>query len=142
MLQNVRKKIINSKIFLEPFPYLFVKNFLNKNDITEINRDLPSFKEIEGADILYQSTSKTKKTLLPNSSIYKDLVKKDSFKKINLLGLCLWKEIFIFTPVTRMIKNLKNMIYLFFQTLRLVFLTLDTILTTMNITNMLNGLKK
>ncbi len=85
MLQDVRKKIINSKIFLEPFPYLFVKNFLNKNDITEINRELPSFKEIEGADILYQSTSKTKKTLLPNSSIYKDLVKKDSFKKINHL---------------------------------------------------------
>ena len=63
-------------------------------------------------------------------------------KKINLLALCLWKEIFIFTPVTRTIKNLKNMIYLFFQTLRLVFLILVTILTTMSITNMLSGLKK
>ena len=85
MFKDAKKKIENSKIYLNPFPYLFLKNFLTQKDISKINKELPSFKEIDGADILYQSTSKTKKTLLPNSSIYKDLVKKKSFKKINFL---------------------------------------------------------
>jgi len=85
MYQEVKKKIENSKIYSKPFPYLFLKNFLTNKDILQINKDLPSFKEIDGNDILYQSTSRTKKTLLPNSSVYKKLIKKESFKKVNFL---------------------------------------------------------
>jgi hypothetical protein len=85
MFQTAKKKITSSKIYSKPFPYLFLKNFLNNKDVARINKDLPSFKEVEGTEILYQSKSRTKKTLLPSSPTYKKLIKKKSFKEINFL---------------------------------------------------------
>ena len=85
MLKEAKKKISQSKVNLSPFPYIFLKNFIKKDDLEKINKTLPNFKEIGGNDILYQSKSRTKKTILPNSKIYKKLAKKNSFKSIDTL---------------------------------------------------------
>ena len=85
MLNKAIKKINQSKIILSPFPYLFIKDFINKQDLKSVIKSLPSFNEISGNEILYQSKSQSKKTVLPNSTIYKKLSKKKSFKDINFL---------------------------------------------------------
>jgi len=85
MLHYAKNKIKGAQIQLKPFPYIFLKNFLKSSDLKKINKILPDYSEIEGDGILYQSKSKTKKTLLPNSSVYVKLSKKKSFKDINFL---------------------------------------------------------
>ena len=85
MLKKVTKKINQSKINLSPFPYLFIKDFINKENLKSVVNSLPSFNEIYGKEIQYQSKSQTKKTVLPSSKIYKKLSKKKSFKDINFL---------------------------------------------------------
>jgi len=85
MFKEAKKKISQSKVNLSPFPHIFLKNFIKKNDLNKINQTLPNFEEIGGNDILYQSKSRSKKTILPNSAIYKKLAKKNSFKSINSL---------------------------------------------------------
>jgi len=85
MLKKVTKKINQSKINLSPFPYLFIKDFINKENLKSVVNSLPSFNEISGKEIQYQSKSQTKKTVLPSSKIYKKLSKKKSFKDIDFL---------------------------------------------------------
>lgn len=85
MLRHASKVIKKTKLGINPFPHLFVKNLIPKKELKKLNRILPSFREVSGKDVLYQSTSETKKTLLPSSQIYKKVIKEESFKKIDKL---------------------------------------------------------
>lgn len=83
MKKYVINKIKKSKLNLKPFPYFVVKNLIPNKEIKKINDILPDFKDIQESDIYFQSASKTKKTLLPSSSRYKNLNKNKHFKKVN-----------------------------------------------------------
>tara|TARA_B100000586_G_C20093675_1_gene421322 strand:+ start:99 stop:881 length:783 start_codon:yes stop_codon:yes gene_type:complete len=85
MFEKARKKIIKSKINLDPFPYIFIRNFIDKSFLKKLNKSLPSFKELEGGGVMYQSSSKTKKTILPNSTIYKKLSRNKFFRSTDIL---------------------------------------------------------
>ena len=85
MFEQVKEKVEKGKIQLKPFPYLFLKNLINIKELRKLNKILPSYDDLNGKEILYQSDSKSKKTILPTSSTFKKLSKKKSFKSINLL---------------------------------------------------------
>lgn len=85
MLVGVKSKIIKSKIQTKPYPYFFIKNLLGKKTLKELNNILPKFNELKEDQVLFQSSSKTKKTLMPDSSIYKNLNKKKIFNNFNYL---------------------------------------------------------
>jgi len=85
MFLGVKNKIQNSKLHKIPYPYLAINNFLPKKYLNSLNKILPSYDELQGDGLLYQSTSKTKKTIFPNSKQFKNLNKKKSFKDLNLL---------------------------------------------------------
>lgn len=77
-------KIKSSKLQIYPFPYIAIKNFIPKDKLSKLLDILPDYKEVEEENVYYQSNSKTKKTLLPNSKQYKKLKKKKIFNEINL----------------------------------------------------------
>lgn len=83
MLKNLKKKINSEKLSIDPFPYMFIKNFFDNDFVTNLNKSLPSFEKIKKKGIVYQSKSQTKKTILPSSVEYKRLLKNKSFNKIN-----------------------------------------------------------
>lgn len=83
MISEIKKKIIKSSINLEPFPHLVIKNFLDKKNLIALNKVLPSFNEVKSDEVIFQSTSETKKTVMPDSKLYKKLLKKKIFKKTN-----------------------------------------------------------
>ena len=85
MIKYTSNVIKRTKLETYPFPYLFVKNLIPPKELKKLNKVLPSFKDVSGDDVLYQSTSETKKTLLPSSSIYKKVIKEKSFRKIDKL---------------------------------------------------------
>ena len=85
MINFTKNKILKSKLYNEPFPYFVVNNLIPKPKLDKLNKVLPSFDEVSGKDILYQSTSKTKKTFLPSSKLFKQLKKKKIFKEVDLL---------------------------------------------------------
>tara|TARA_B100000795_G_scaffold242860_1_gene206384 strand:- start:1935 stop:2720 length:786 start_codon:yes stop_codon:yes gene_type:complete len=84
MFNLAKKKIDQTKIQEKPFPFLFVKNLISKEDLNNLNKVLPNYDSILDDEVLYQSSSKTKKTILPKSKNYKILNKNKEFKKINL----------------------------------------------------------
>ena len=84
MLNTARNKILNTRVEKDPFPYLFVRNLISKKDLNNLNKVLPNYESIYDDEVLYQSSSKTKKTILPKSKNYKELNKNKEFKKINL----------------------------------------------------------
>ena len=71
MFNQIQLKILRSKVKLKPFPYIFIKNIFDKKYVKKLNNSLPSYKELVGNDIMFQSKSHSKKTLLPSSSKYK-----------------------------------------------------------------------
>ena len=83
MQKNIQNKILKNKLILDPFPYMFIRNFFDKKFVNELNKTLPSFEKINNEGIVYQSKSQTKKTVLPSSKEYKKLAKYRSFKKVN-----------------------------------------------------------
>ena len=85
MLDYAKKKIKQSKLYSKPFPFFVVYDLIPKKELDKINKILPSFKEITEKDIYFQSSSQTKKTLLPSSNRYKTLNKNKNFKKINTI---------------------------------------------------------
>ena len=85
MFEYAKKKIIRTKIYNKPYPYIFIKNLIKKDDLQELNACLPGFNSISGKDVLYQSKSKTKKTILPSSVNFKNSFKNDKFREIDLL---------------------------------------------------------
>ena len=76
MFLSIKNKIQNSKLNKIPYPYLAINNFLPKKYLNSLNEILPSYDELQGDDLLYQSTSRTKKTIFPNSKQFKNLNKK------------------------------------------------------------------
>ena len=83
MLNYAKKKINQSKLNVNPFPYFVVNNLIPKKELEKIRKILPSFNDIKEKDVYFQSVSQTKKTLLPSSSRYKKLNKNTNFKKLN-----------------------------------------------------------
>ena len=68
---------------MQPFPYIFIKNIFDEKYVDKLNSFLPSYKNLKGKEILFQSKSKSKKTILPSSAIYKKLSKNEQFKILN-----------------------------------------------------------
>jgi hypothetical protein len=85
MFNYAKKKIIKSKVHNSPYPFIFVRNLIKKDDLKELNSYLPSFNSISGNDVLYQSKSKTKKTILPSSNNFKKLFKEKKLRETNTL---------------------------------------------------------
>ena len=83
MISQIRKKIINSKVKTNPFPYIFIRNIFDNSYVDELNNFLPSYKNLNGKEIMFQSKSKSKKTILPSSRAYKQLSKKKEFRNLN-----------------------------------------------------------
>ena len=83
MFLELKKKIDNSKINLKPFPHIIIKNLLEENKLKELNKSLPSYEDLGNKDIIFQSSSKTKKTIMPDSKIFKSLMKKKIFRQTN-----------------------------------------------------------
>ena len=73
MLNAAKNKILKTRVQKDPFPYLFVRNLISEKDLYNLNKVLPNYKSIYNDEVLYQSSSKTKKTLLPKSKNYKKL---------------------------------------------------------------------
>ena len=76
MFSNLNKKIINSKIKLSPFPHIVIRNFFPKNELDKLNKILPDYNDIDKKKIIFQSTSETKKTVMPDSKLFKNMLKK------------------------------------------------------------------
>ena len=55
---------VKSRLEKDPFPFFVVNNLIPKSNLKKLNKILPKFSEIGNNDVLYQSTSKTKKTIL------------------------------------------------------------------------------
>ena len=84
MPTNVKNKILKGKVNLHPFPYIFIKNIFDSNFVDKLNDFLPSFENLTGKEIMYQSKSKSKKTILPSSDTYKKLAKNKLFRMLNV----------------------------------------------------------
>lgn len=83
MLSQLKKKILNSKIDVSPFPHIIIRNFLPKHQLDNLNKILPNYDDIDKKGVIFQSSSETKKTVMPDSKIFKILFKKNIFKKVN-----------------------------------------------------------
>ena len=85
MFKIAKQKIENTKIQQDPFPFLFVRNLISNKDLKKLNKVLPNYDAIVNDEILYQSKSKSKKTILPKSKSYKKLNNCKEFRNINLI---------------------------------------------------------
>lgn len=83
MFNQIRHKIFTSKVNLKPFPYIFIKNVFDKEYVQKLNNSLPSYKDLVGNDVMFQSKSQSKKTILPSSAKYKKLSKIKEFRELN-----------------------------------------------------------
>lgn len=83
MIQKFKKKINKSKLCLKPFPHLVIRNFLSKTSLDKLNKVLPSYNDLEKNQVMFQSSSETKKTIMPDSKIFKNLLKKKIFREVN-----------------------------------------------------------
>ena len=80
MLSQIKKKVQEGKLYTNPYPYLIINNFLPKTELKTLNEILPSYDKLQGKELLYQSTSKTKKSIFPSSKQFKNLNKKNHLK--------------------------------------------------------------
>tara|TARA_Y100000389_G_scaffold183385_1_gene200816 strand:- start:4336 stop:5121 length:786 start_codon:yes stop_codon:yes gene_type:complete len=83
MITEIKKKIINSKINLKPFPHIIIRNLLSEKTLKSLNDVLPNYDEVDTKHVIFQSSSETKKTIMPDSKIFKNLLKKNIFKEVN-----------------------------------------------------------
>ena len=81
MILEIKKKIEKSKINLKPFPHIIIKKFLSNSTLKKLNQVLPNYTDVESKNVIFQSTSETKKTIMPDSKIFKNLLKKKFLKK-------------------------------------------------------------
>ena len=106
MFNTSKKSILNSKLNLKPYPYIFIKNLLDKESLKKLNQILPSFEDLNSKEILYQSKSQTKKTIMPDSKIYKQLKKNKHFKEFDKLFVRL--KPYIIKKFRKEINNIVN----------------------------------
>lgn len=85
MLQEVKHKIEVSKVLLQPFPHIVIKNLFPIKKLRKLNEALPNYEDVESTNVFFQSSSETKKIILPESKIFKNLLKKKIFKETNNL---------------------------------------------------------
>jgi hypothetical protein len=83
MILEIKKKIENSEIILNPFPHIIIKEFLSKSALDKLNQVLPNYNDVNANNVIFQSSSKTKKTIMPDSNIFKSLLKEKIFKNVN-----------------------------------------------------------
>ena len=83
MILDIKKKINNTKIELKPFPHIIIENLLPKSVIEKLNKVLPEYDDVGKKNVLFQSSSETKKTIMPDSKIFKKLLKKKIFRNVN-----------------------------------------------------------
>ena len=83
MILKIEKKITKSKLNLQPFPHIIIKDFLPKATLDKLNKVLPNYDDVDEKNVIFQSSSKTKKTVMPDSKIFKNLLKKKIFNQIN-----------------------------------------------------------
>ena len=81
MIKFAKHKITQSKIYTDPFPHIVIKNFLPNKKLAELNTILPDYKDIVNKNVIFQSSSETKKTIMPDSIIFKKLQRKKYLKK-------------------------------------------------------------
>ena len=84
-LKHVIKKINLSKLEINPFPSLLIKNFLPKTILNSFILSLPSFEQMQGSDIFTQSKSDTKRSFFYNSKYFKKIMKQNNLfpRKLN-----------------------------------------------------------
>ena len=116
MFKYAKNKINKSKVNINPFPYFVVNNLIPSDELKKLNSVLPSFNEIIDKDIYFQSSSHTKKTLLPSSTRYKKLTKNKTFKNINKLFENLKPLV-----VKKFKKSISNFVAKKFQNTKLTF---------------------
>ena len=61
MINNLKLKIEKAKIETDPFPHIVIKNFLDIATVKRLNKILPNYKDVENKDVIFQSSSETKK---------------------------------------------------------------------------------
>ena len=83
MILKIEKKITKSKLNLQPFPHIIIKDFLPKATLDKLNKVLPNYDDVDEKNVIFQSLSKTKKTVMPDSKIFKNLLKKKIFNQVN-----------------------------------------------------------
>ena len=89
-LKHVIKKIKLSKLEVNPFPSLLIKEFLPKKILNSFILSLPSFEQMKGGDIFTQSKSGTKRSFFYNSKYFKKIMKQNkSLKEV----VSIFKEI-------------------------------------------------
>lgn len=83
MLSYIKKNIESTKLHLNPFPHIVIKNLLPKLTLNKLNKTLPSFNEVSSKYVIFQSSSKTKKTIMPDSEIFKKMLREKTFYEVN-----------------------------------------------------------
>lgn len=81
MFQEVKHRIEISRVVLQPFPHIVIKNLFPLKKLRKLNKVLPNYIDIKNMDVFFQSSSETKKTIMPDSKIFKKLLKKKIFKE-------------------------------------------------------------
>ena len=79
MFREIKNKIEESRVVLQPFPHIVIKNLFPLNKLRKLNEVLPNYKDVESTKVFFQSSSETKKIILPESIIFKNLQKKKNF---------------------------------------------------------------
>ncbi len=83
MFNQIKNKIFLSKVNLKPFPYIFIRDIFDKDYVKKLNDSLPSYENLMRNEVMFQSRSQSKKTILPSSPTYKKLSKIKEFREIN-----------------------------------------------------------
>lgn len=83
MLASIKKKINDAKLIVDPFPHFVIKNFLPLSKLSKLNQILPNYSDISDDNVIFQSSSKTKKTVMPDSKIFKKLIEIQIFNEVN-----------------------------------------------------------
>ena len=81
MFQEIKHRIEESKVVLQPFPHIVIKNLFPLKKLKKLNEVLPNYKDVESTNVFFQSSSETKKIILPESKIFKNLQNKKIFKE-------------------------------------------------------------
>ena len=83
MILEIKQKIEKSRINTSPFPHIVIKNLLSKSTLRKLNKTLPNYDDIGDKNVIFQSSSETKKTIMPDTKLFKNLLKKKIFKDVN-----------------------------------------------------------
>lgn len=101
-IQTILKKILNSKIILEPYPHIVVENFLDDDFHKKLN--LPNYNDLDNS-VYFQDNKHSKKSIVDNSS--------DNSNYLMLLNEN--KNFKLFDDIFKNNKEIKNLIFKKFE---------------------------